>query len=348
MIEVLQPGIKTPNFVLPAANWGSEVCIREHLGKKVVLVFFPSDSEDTLIEHLVRFQDKVSSFEEQGAIVIGISDAAEDDLKSLAKERDVAFPLLIDSSPSGAIAKSYGVFSKEQEILPTVFVVDSEGLIRRVYESTKYPSLPEPAMVVRAVKKLADVPKPLPVTPEDWCLGSMDAPVVLIEYADYQCDACRKAYQLLKQIVRIYGGEILWVHRHLPLRHSHPLAQQAAEGAEAAGAQGRFWEMHDRLFKAEGALERDQLIGYARETGLDVKRFVEDLDSRRFKDAVNEDFKQAVRNKIKLPPALFINDIPFEGPRTKDAICARIDSLLACTSKYLSNNNFALRSANQV
>jgi predicted DsbA family dithiol-disulfide isomerase len=89
---------------------------------------------------------------------------------------------------------------------------------------------------------------------------------------------------------------------------------------------------HDRLFEADGALERVQLIEYAREIGLDVDRFTDDLASQRFRDAVNEDFKAALRNKIKLPPALFINGLPLTGPRTQDAICARIDSLLACIS----------------
>ena len=89
--------------------------------------------------------------------------------------------------------------------------------------------------------------------------------------------------------------------------------------------------MHDRLFEAGNALERAQLIEYAAEVGLDVDQFTADLDQHRFKNAVNVDFKLAVKNKIKLPPALFINALPFEGPRTPDAIRARIDTLLACT-----------------
>jgi predicted DsbA family dithiol-disulfide isomerase len=90
--------------------------------------------------------------------------------------------------------------------------------------------------------------------------------------------------------------------------------------------------MHDCLFGAEGALERERLINYAQEIGLDVERFTDDLDSRRFQDAVNQDFKLAVSRKIKLPPQLFINSLSLEGPRTKDAICDRIENLLACTS----------------
>jgi len=334
MSTVLQPGIQARDFVLTAASLGCEVSINEHSDKKVVLVFFAASFDDSLLEQLTKYQARMPGFEGQDTLVLGISDAAEDELKRFSEDEGIEFRLLSDSKPIGATSKNYGVISADQLVLPTVFVIDKGGLIRRVYESSKYPNLPNPAMVTRAIKKLSGVPKPTLITQDDWQLGLPNAPVVLIEYADYQCEFCREAYRFLKQIVHIYGDEILWVHRHLPLRHSHPLAQQAAEAAEAAGAQGKFWEMHDRLFEAGGALERDQLIEGAREIGLDVERFIDDLDNRRFRGAVNEDFKLAVKNKIKLPPVLFINGILFEGSRTKEAICARIDSLLACTSLH--------------
>jgi peroxiredoxin/protein-disulfide isomerase len=333
MSQSLQPGIQAPDFTLPVANSGGRLSLAQQRGKNIVLVFFPSDPAEELLERFARFQEKMEDFEGQGAVAMGISDAAGDDLKRLATERSITFPLLTDSNPAGATAKAYGLLGRDQRVLPGVFIADEEGLIRRVYEAGQYPNLPNPAMVARALKKLADVPRPGPVTPDDWQLGPPDAPVVLIEYADYQCGPCREAYRLLRQIVPTYGDKILWVHRHLPLRHSHPLAQGAAESAEAAGAQGRFWDMHERLFEAEGALEREQLIDYAQELGLDVHRFTEDLDSHRYKDAVNEDFKAAVRNKIKLPPALFINRIPLEGPRSEAAIRARIEVLLACAAQ---------------
>jgi peroxiredoxin len=332
MSSVLKPGIAAPDFVLPAANLGCEVSIKKQADKKVVLIFFPADLDNPLVEQLGKYQSRMQGFEEQDTLLLGISDAQEYQLLRLSKERGIKFALLSDSKPAGAISRRYGATSTDQLVLPSVFVIDEEGLIRRVYESSKYPNLPNPAMVTRAIRKLANIPKPPPVTQDDWQLGPSKAPVVVIEYADYQCGPCRETYRLLKQIASTYRDEALWVHRHLPLRHSHPLAQGAAEAAEAAGAQGKFWEMHDRLFEAEGALERQQLIGYARELGLDVERFTDDLDNRRFKDAVNEDFKAAVRNKIKLPPALFINSLPLEGARTREVICARIESLLACAT----------------
>jgi peroxiredoxin/protein-disulfide isomerase len=332
-MKVLLPGIKAPDFELPTANSDQETSLKAKSGKNLVLVFFPPGSKNELLDQLANYQTRLPVFKEQGAIVIGISDATSDELRKLSEEREIGFVLASDSNPPAATANRYGISTKNQTVLPTVFIVDEQGLIRRAYESSQYPHLPNPAMIVRALKNLANVPKSPPVTREDWQLGPAKAPVTVLEYADYQCKPCGEAYRLLKQIIPSYGGRILWVHRHLPLRHSHPLAQQSAEAAEAAGAQGKFWEMHDRLFEARLALEREQLIEYAGEIGLDVAKFTEDLDSRRFSDAVNADFKQAVKNKIKLPPALFINGLFLEGPRTETAIRSQIDNLLACITE---------------
>jgi peroxiredoxin len=332
MPTILQPGIQAPQFELPAANLQGQASMDTYQGKKLVLIFFPSRAESGVVDQLSEYQKRVSDFKEQGAFVVGVSNASREDLRQLAEEKDIEFPLGSDTRPNGATAAHYRVRSEVGEVLPSVFVIDEEGLIRRAYESTQYPRLPKPAAVARALKKLDSVPKPVPITKDDWCLGPLDAPVTVIEYADYECKPCGEAYRLLKHILPQYGDKVLWVHRHLPLRHSHPLAQKAAEAAEAAGAQAKFWEMHDRLFAAQGVLDRDRLIKYAHEICLDVERFTRDLDSNRFREAVNQDFKQAVRNKIKLPPALFINLLPLEGAHTEGVICARIDGLLACIS----------------
>jgi protein-disulfide isomerase/peroxiredoxin len=303
---------------------------QDDAGQKIVLLFFPPNPAGELVEQLGRYQAKASDFAGQEARLIGISNGDLPTLEKLIEETGLEFPILSDASPPGLIGAKYGLASDDQALGPAVFIIDEDGLIRRVYEALQYPHLPNPAMVVRALKKLAGLPKPPPITPDDWQLGPPEAPITVLEYADYQCPPCGEAYRLLKQIIPGYGDRILWVHRHLPLRHSHPLAQQAAEAAEAAGAQGQFWAMHDRLFEARLALEREQLIEYAGEIGLKVDQFTEDLDHRRFKDEVNADFKQAVRHKIKLPPALFINGLPLDGPRTEAAIRSQIDKLLAC------------------
>jgi len=325
---LLPPGMVAPAFELPAANRDGAISNTSYEGQIVVLLFWPANPEAALIDQLAQYEGKLDQFAAHNARLIGISAAEKDELNQLSEQQQISFPLLSDSSPPLAISTRYGLVAADNILSPALFILDEAGLVRRVYEPSKYPHLPNPAMVLRAIKKLKDVPRPAPITVQDWQSGPHEAPVTVIEYADYQCDPCREAYRLLKQIIPAYRDKILWIHRHLPLRHSHPLAHQAAEAAEAAGVQGKFWQMHDRLFEAEGALAREELIEYAQEIGLDVERFSDDLDNRRFREAVNEDFKQAVKNKIKLPPALFINQIPFEVPRTAEALKARIDCLV--------------------
>lgn len=330
MNVVLQPGITAPQFSLSSTRSESLISLADYAAQQFTILFFPTNPSAALVKQLANYQAKLSDFEAQDTVLIGISPATTEELTRIATEAGLQFPLLSDARPVGEVAGKYGVLSKEGQVLSTVFVIDQEQLVRRVYEPGKYPELPNPAMALRAIKKMADVPKPPPITPDDWQLGPADALITILEYADYECKPCGEAYRLLKQVLSDYDDKVLWVHRHLPLRHSHPLAQQAAEAVEAAGAQGKFWEMHDRLFEAKGALEYEQLVRYAAELGLNVDQFKTDLDNRRFKDAVNTDFKEAVKRKIKVPPALFINGLPLDGPRTETAIRAKIDGMLAC------------------
>ena len=330
---LLQPGINAPDFLLPAAELGRTVSLAARRDKRVVLFFFPFPCGDDLSTQLTRYQERAPGFAGQDAVVIGVSAAPEDSLRQLATEKGIEFPLLSDSRPSGATAGLYGARSDDGVILPALFVIDEEGLVRRLYEPDPDANLPNPAMVSRALNKLADTPKPGPVIEDEPRWGPQEAPVVLIEYSDYECGRCAELHDLLNQILPGYGDRVALVHRHYLLRHSHIHAQAAAEAVEAAGAQGRFWEMHHRLFIAQQQLEREHLLKYGEEIGLDMSRFVADLDSRRFEAVVNEKFRLAVNDKVKFPPALFINRILFEGPRSREAISARIDILLACTSQ---------------
>src|SRR5881396_2746169 len=113
----------------------------------------------------------------------------------------------------------------------------------------------------------------LPVGERDHIQGPADAAVTLVEYGDYECPHCGRAYPIVKAIQKHMERKLRFVYRNFPLRESHPHAQCAAEAAEAAGAQGRFWEMHDRLFERQFALEDHNLLEYAAELGFDVDRF---------------------------------------------------------------------------
>src|SRR5205085_4510775 len=112
----------------------------------------------------------------------------------------------------------------------------------------------------------------LPVGERDHAQGPADAPVTLVEYGDYECPHCGRAYPIVKQIRQRLGRSLRFVFRNFPLRESHPHAQHAAEAAEAAGRQGKSWEMHDRLLERQSALDDDDLIQHAGDLGLDAPR----------------------------------------------------------------------------
>jgi peroxiredoxin/protein-disulfide isomerase len=327
---LLQPGILAPDFCLPAANLDRPVTLAEHRGKMVLLLFLPEALTEELGAQLMQFQQRTGQRAMSPAVAIGISDAPREGLRIFAAQQGVEFALASDTDPGRPVGSRYGVRSEDGTVLPTAILIDEEGLIRRAYDPDLSGHLPNPAAVERALNKLGDTAKPAPITHEDWRLGPGEALVTLMEYSDYECPHCAEAYRLVRDVVATYGSDVLLVHRHYLLRRTHPHAQSAAEAAEAAGAQGKFWEMHAQLFEADLGLEREHLLIRAQAIGLDVPRFVQDLDFRRFEEVVNEKFQSAVRDKVKFPPALFINRIPVEGARAKAEICGRIDRLLAC------------------
>src|ERR687897_2751358 len=116
-----------------------------------------------------------------------------------------------------------------------------------------------------------------PVGTRDHARGPMDAPVTLVKYGDYECPYCGEAHPLLKELMERLGEQVRFVFRHFPLDSVHPCARRAAQAAEAAASQGRFWEMHDLLYEHQDELGEDALTRHATELGLDLRRFEEDL-----------------------------------------------------------------------
>ncbi len=117
-----------------------------------------------------------------------------------------------------------------------------------------------------------------PIDETDHTQGPDDAPVTLIEYGDFECPVCGQAYPIVERLRRDYGDDLRFAFRHLPLNKVHPHAAQAAQAAEAAGAQDQFWAMHATLFKNQRALEDDDLKRYAEDLDLDSARFAQELD----------------------------------------------------------------------
>lgn len=158
-----------------------------------------------------------------------------------------------------------------------------------------------------------------PVSSDDHVLGGGDAPITLVEYGDFECSYCGMAYPIVRSIQRRLGSELRLVYRHFPLKEAHPHAQRAAEASEAAAAQGHFWEMHAMLFEHQHALEDEDLVGYARELGLDDGRVARELESGTYARAVRDDFRNGVRSGVNGTPTFFINGERYDGSWTDES-----------------------------
>jgi Na+/H+ antiporter NhaA len=152
------------------------------------------------------------------------------------------------------------------------------------------------------------------VDPErDHLRGPDDAPVTLVEYGDYECPYCGQAEVVIRELLDSFGDDLRYVWRHLPLSDVHPNAQVAAEAAEAAAAQGHFWDMHDRLLANQDDLSPRALVGHAKELGLDVERFREDLRTRHYAERVADDVRGADASGVAGTPTFFINGQRYQG-----------------------------------
>jgi Na+/H+ antiporter NhaA len=159
------------------------------------------------------------------------------------------------------------------------------------------------AATVEDLVDLSDDIDPL----RDHIRGGRNAPVTLLEYGDYECPYCGQAEPVVRALLSSFGDDLRYVWRHLPLTDVHPHAEDGAEAAEAAAAQGAFWEMHEKLFAHQDALTRRDLTRYASELGLDTDRFLDDLRRRRFAERVAEDVASADASGVVGTPGFFIN-----------------------------------------
>jgi Na+:H+ antiporter, NhaA family len=141
----------------------------------------------------------------------------------------------------------------------------------------------------------------------DHLRGAPGAPATLVEYGDFQCPDCGLAYPVVRELLAHFGDRLRFVFRHMPLIDLHPRAEAAAEAAEAAGAQGRFWEMHDRLFTHQHELGDGDLLAHAEAIGLDVGRFERELREGRHAARVAEDYASGARSGTPSTPRFFVN-----------------------------------------
>ena len=172
----------------------------------------------------------------------------------------------------------------------------------------------------------ADADLALPVSEDrDHLRGRPDAAVTLVEYGDYECPYSGAAYPIVKQIQTRMGGRLRFVFRNFPIASLHPHAERAAEAAEAAGAQGMFWEMHDRLFRSQPRL-RDEFLGsYAERLGLDVDRFHKELSEHTYAGRIREDLVSGERSGVPGTPTFFINGVRHGGSFDFEVLLAALE-----------------------
>ena len=153
----------------------------------------------------------------------------------------------------------------------------------------------------------------IPISSEDHVQGPDDALVTLVEYGDYQCPHCARAYPIVKAVQQQFENKLRFVFRNFPLREMHSWAEPAAETAEYAGTRGEFWEMHDLLFENQQSLDERLLLDLAKRLGLDVSGLRKSLKEHRFADRIQKEFSGGVRSGVNGTPTFFINGERHNG-----------------------------------
>ena len=164
-----------------------------------------------------------------------------------------------------------------------------------------------------------------PVSERDHARGAPTAPVTLLMYGAYECPHCVEANKIVKEIESRSGERLRFVFRHFPRTNVHPHAEAAAEVSEAAGEQGKFWEMHDTLFAHFNRLDGEHLVQYAKELGLDMERFEQAINHRTFAPRVQEDFRSGEQSGVRATPTFFINGTRHRGAWDVNALLKAID-----------------------
>lgn len=175
----------------------------------------------------------------------------------------------------------------------------------------------------------------LRVGKRDHIQGSSSAAVTLVEYGDYQCPFCGDTYPIIKKLQKHFGDQLRFVFRNFPLVRIHAYAQRAAEAAEAAGGQGKFWEMHDYLYEHQDVLDAENLVKAAGTLGLDRVKFDREVAEHVYADRVKADIQSGNDSGVGGTPTIFINGVRNDGDDDFETLKAKIDEaiLLSKTPK---------------
>ncbi|SPQ01602.1 Protein-disulfide isomerase [Candidatus Sulfobium mesophilum] len=168
-----------------------------------------------------------------------------------------------------------------------------------------------------------------PVSAGDHVEGPADAALTLVEYGDYQCPYCGAAYPVVKRSQKTLGKKLRFVFRNFPLTQEHRYALIAAEAAEAAAVQGKFWEMHDLLFEQQNLLKPEILHLWAKRIGLNVEQFEKDIKQGVVEKLIQEDRQSGIRSGVNGTPTFFINGTRYDGSSDYHSLLTALESELA-------------------
>jgi protein-disulfide isomerase len=168
----------------------------------------------------------------------------------------------------------------------------------------------------------------IPVTAADHLQGNLNAPIVLVEYGDYECPHCGRAYSIVKRLQKHFGKDLAFVFRNFPLNEIHPNAEAAAESAEFAAAKNRYWETHDAIFENQAELSPETLLQIARQLKLPLEELQAAWANQTYRERVREDFTGGVRSGVNGTPTFFINGHRHEGPFELDDLVKAIEAVL--------------------
>jgi protein-disulfide isomerase len=167
-----------------------------------------------------------------------------------------------------------------------------------------------------------------PVSGRDHAEGPVDALLTLVEYGDYQCPYCGAAYPVVKRLQKSLGKNLGFVFRNFPLTQAHPYALIAAEAAEAAALQGKFWEMHDLLFEQQTLLKPDIIPVWAKRMGLNLEKFAGDIKQGLVDKRIKEDRQSGIRSGVNGTPTFFINGTRYDGSPDYASLLEALESEL--------------------
>jgi protein-disulfide isomerase len=168
-----------------------------------------------------------------------------------------------------------------------------------------------------------------PVTDKDHILGDLHAPVVLVEYGDFQCPHCAAAFPIIKQLEKKYKKELAVVFRHFPLAEIHPFAQAAAMASEAAAHQGKFWPMHDLIYENQDELGLEMLLQLAESLKLDMKIFQRDFKDAKVLDKIEASFESGILSGVNGTPSFYINGTKYNGSYDYESLSSAVQTAVA-------------------